>query len=307
MKKTIDLPKTWEESPDMVGEDYFEVRCPKCVKNNKLKKNLFSSGSEVLHEKLEYTGIRRAYLSKMRATVAYIIACIITVIVVFSVLKPSGDFIQGSVYLVGIPVLIVSSFIFRSLFRIGVGIWKYNCDNCGQELFILSNGKMAAYGRIEEKKLGKKIEEEKKVDEKAVDSLIEDLKNEDSTLRLKAVRALVDIEDIRKIDPLIETLKDKNERVRKGVADTLIETGNRRAIESLVNQSQTDESKSVQGHIVFLITQKIKGIKAARYIFRGMKSKDERIRNLAYMAFYNQGDKKALESLIKAMKDSNIE
>ncbi len=303
----MDLPKTWEECPDMVGEDFFEVKCSKCVKSNKLKKSLFSSGSEAAHEKLEYTGIRQAYLSKTRAIVAYVIACIITVIVVFGVLNPGGDYVQGAIYLVGIPVLIVSSFIFRSLFRVGVGIWKYNCDNCGQELIILSNGKMAAYGRVEEKKLDKKIEEEKKVDEKAMDSLIEDLKNEDSKVRQSAVRALADIDDIGKIDPLIEALKDNNERVRKEVANTIMKTNNRKAIEALVNQSQTDESNSVKGHITFVITDKIRGIKAARNIFKGMKSNDERIRNLAYMAFYNQGDKQALDSLIQAMKESNVE
>jgi hypothetical protein len=307
MKKTMDLPKEWEESPDLVGDDFFEVKCKKCVKSNSLKKNLFSSGSEVLHEKLENTGIRQAYLTKTRAIFAYIIACIITVIVVFSVLDPSEAFAQGSVYLVGIPVLIVSSFIFRTLFRVGVGIWKYNCDNCGQELIILTNGKMAAYGMVEEKKLDKKIVEEKKVDEKALDSLIEALKNEDSLVRINAVRALADIDDIGKIDPLIEAVTDKNERVRKAVADTIMRTNNRKAIESLVNQAQTDESNSVKGHITFVITDKIKGIKAARNIFKGMKSKDERIRNLAYMAYYNQGDKQALDSLIQAMKDSNVE
>jgi hypothetical protein len=305
MKKTIDLPKAWEECPDMVGEDFFEVKCSKCVKSNQLKKSLFSSESEALHEKLEYTGIRQAYLSKTRAIVAYIIACIITVIVVFSFLDPSEAFVQGSVYLVGIPTLIVSSFIFRSLFRVGVGIWKYNCDNCGQELIVLTNGKMAAYGVVEEKKLDKKIVEEKKVDEKALDSLIESLRNEDSLVRKNAVIALADIDDIRKIEPLIEALKDNNQRVRKAVADTIMKTNNRKAIEALVNQSQTDESNSVKGHIAFVITDKIKGIKAARNIFKGMKSKDERIRNLAYMAYYNQGDKQALDSLIQAMKDSS--
>jgi hypothetical protein len=305
MKKTMDLPKAWEECPDLVGDDFFEVKCKKCVKDNRLKKSLFSSEPEVLHEKLENTGIRQAYLTKTRAMFAYIIACIVTVIVVFSVLDPSEAFAQGSVYLVGIPVLIVSSFILRTLFRVGVGIWKYNCDNCGQELIILSNGKMAAYGMVEEKKLDKKIVEEKKVDEKALDSLIEALKNEDSLVRIKAVRALADIDDIGKINPLIEALKDKNERVRKEVANTIMETNNRKAIESLVNQAQTDESNSVKGHIAFVITDKIKGIKAARNIFKGMKSKDERIRNLAYMAYYNQGDKQALDALIQAMKDSN--
>lgn len=308
MKDKVDLPKEWEDCPNIEGGDFFKVKCGKCVKINSLKKNLLSSGSEVLHEKLEYTGIRRAYLSKTRATIAYVIACIITVIAVFGILKPGADYMEGSVYIIGIPVLIVSSFIFRTLFRVRAGIWKYNCDNCGQEFFILSNGKMAAYGSIEEKKLGKKImEEEKQVDEKAIDSLIEDLKNEDSIVKQQAIKALAGIEDIRKIDPLIEALKDNDQRVRKEVANTLMETTNRRALESLVEQSQTDESASVKGHIAVGITQKIKGIKAARNIFKGMKSRDERIRNLAYMAFYNQGDKQALESLIQAMKDSNIE
>ncbi len=308
MKEKVDLPKEWKDCANSEGFDFFDVRCWKCVKNNRLKKNLLSSESEVHHEKLEYTGIRRAYLSKTRATVAYIIACIVTVTVVFTVLNPSGDFVQGSVYFVGIPLLIVSSFIFRSLFRVRMGIWKYNCDNCGQELIILSNGKKAAYGSIEEKKLGKKvIEEEKQIDEKAIDSLIENLKNEDSLVKQQAIKALGGIEDIRKIDPLIEALKDNNQRVRKEAASTLMETKNRRAIESLVEQSQTDVSDSVKTHIGFVITEKIKGIKAARYIFKGMKSRDERIRNLAYMAFYNQEDKQALESLIQAVKDSNTE
>ncbi len=307
MKEKVDLPQEWEDCPNIEGDDFFKVRCGKCVKNNSLKKNLLSSKSEVLHEKLEYTGIRRAYLSKTRSTVAYIIACIITVIAVFSILKPGGDFIKGSVYIVGIPVLIASSFIFRSLFRVRMGIWKYNCGNCGQKLFILSNGKKAAYGSVEEKKLDKKIiEEEKQVDEKAIDSLIEELKNEDSIVKLRAIKALGYIEDVRKIDPLIEALKDNDQRVRKEVANTLMETTNRRAMESLVEQSQKDESNSVKGHIAVGITQKIKGIRAARNIFRGMKSRDERIRDLAYMAFYKQGDKQALESLIQAVKDSNI-
>jgi hypothetical protein len=305
MKKTIDLPKVWEESPDLEGMDFFEVKCKRCVRDNHLKKSLFSSESEVLDQKLENTGIRQAYLTKARAIFAYIIACIITVIVVFSVVDLDEAFLQASVYLVGIPTLIVSSFIFRTLFRVGVVVWKYGCDNCGQELIILTNGKMAAYGMVEEKKIDKKIEEEKKVDEKALDSLIENLKNEDIILRKEAVIALADIDDIRKIEPLIEALQDNNELVRKEVANTIMKTNNRKAIEALVNQFQTDESNSVKGHIAFVITDKIKGIKAARNTFKGMQSKDERVRNLAYMAFYNQGDKRALDSLIQAIKDSN--
>ena len=307
MKKRMDFPKVWKDCPDIVGEDHWEISCPKCVKNNKLRKSLFSSGSKDLHEGLESTGLRMSYLSKIRATIAYIIACILTVIVVFSVLNPAEKHIQGAVYIIGLPVLIISGFILRQILRIGVGVWKYKCNNCGQELTIVSNGKMAAYGTIEEKKLGKKIEGGEKIDEKALDSLIEDLKNEDSKVRERAASVLADIEDSRKIEPLIEAFKDKDERVRKKIANTLVKTGNRRAIESLVNQSQTDESNSVKAHINFVITEQIRGIKAVKYITRGMMSKDERIRDLAYEAFFKRGDKQALETLIQAMKDSKIE
>ncbi|MFC2171798.1 HEAT repeat domain-containing protein [Acidobacteriota bacterium] len=303
MKKSMDLPNTWEECPGMAGEDFI-VRCPKCVKSNNLKRDLFLPGAEVPHEKLEYTGIRQAYLTKTRAIVAYIIASIITVIIVFTVVPSGKASAQGGVYLVGIPVLIVASFIFRTLFRVQVGIWKYHCDNCGRELIFASNGKMAAYGSVEGKELGKKTEGEKKVDEKAIESLAENLKNEDRKVKIEAVRALAGVDDIRRVGPLIEALKDNDERVRKEVANTLMETRNRFAIEALVNQFQTDESGGVKGHIAVLVTGKIKGIKAARNIFKGMQSKDKRIQNLAYMAFYNQRDKRALDSLILAMKES---
>jgi len=172
---------------------------------------------------------------------------------------------------------------------------------------------MIAFGvwdfvRIRRKRRRKSLKHDERVeDREAVDSLIEDLKSGDSEVRKKAAIALADITDIRKIEPLIEALKDKDEGVRKKVANALVKTGNRRAIESLVNQSQTDESNSVKGHIIFIITEQIRGIKASKYITKGMMSKDERIREFAYEAFFKGGNKQALETLIKIMKDSNIE
>lgn len=172
---------------------------------------------------------------------------------------------------------------------------------------------MIAFGvwdflRVRRKRRRKSIKEDKQVeDRETVDSLIEDLKNGDSGVRLKAATALEDITDIRKIEPLIEALNDKDERVRKKVANALVKTGNRKAIESLVYQSQTDESESVKVHIIFSITEQIKGIKASKYITKGMKSEDERIRDLAYEAFFKKGDKQALETLITSIKDSSIE
>ena len=248
--------------------------------------------------------IRKGYINKTNATLAYILASIVTLVVVLIVVPSSGEkiFVKGAVYIIGIPTLIVFSFIFRIIFSVTGRIWKYKCNNCGQELTILSNGKIAAFGFINEKKLGKKPEEVEKVDEKALDSLIEGLKNGDSTVRKRAAIALADIEYSGKLELLIEALKDKDKSVRKEVASTLIKIGNRKAIEALVNQEATDKSIGVKVHIGSLINERLKGFKAEKYIPMGMRSKDERIRELAYKAFFSGGDKQALETLVEAIK-----
>jgi RNA polymerase subunit RPABC4/transcription elongation factor Spt4 len=166
-----------------------------------------------------------------------------------------------------------------------------------------SNRQIVSFSIIQEEKLDKKPEEVEKVDEKDMDSLIENLKNVDSKVRKKVVIALAEIEDSGKIEPLIEALKDKDKRVREEVVNTLLKTGNRRAMEALINQILIDESKSVQDYIVFEISQRIDGIKASRNITKGMRSKDKRIRDLAIEAFFKRGDKQALEILIQASKE----
>lgn len=316
MKEKMALPKVLKDCPDASFKEHFEIKCPKCLKENKVPKNLFLPDSNVSLEGLRYSGFQSFYLIKSRATIAYLIAAVITVIAVFTFLPPgrAGSFgrqnTQGFVYLVGIPTLVWWTFWLRLFLRRKMRVWNYTCGNCGQELVVVSNGKNAAFGSVEGIVPSKKIEagenagviKEEKVEEKALDSLILDLKDGNAGVREQAAAALAGIGDSRRIAPLIEALKDKEPRVRKRVAMTLVKVSDKKAIESLFNQSQTDGERSVRGLIRYLIASDIHGIRPARTILKGMENNDERIRDLAYEAFLNQQDSRHLENLVQALK-----
>jgi hypothetical protein len=315
MKAKMALPKVWKDCPDMTG-DSFEIKCPKCLKDNKVPKNLFLPDSNASLEGLRSSGFQSYYLSKSRATIAYLIAAVITVVAVFIIL-PAGKIgniggrnTQALVFLVGIPTLVWWAFWLRLFLRRKMRVWNYACGNCGQELVVVSNGRNAAFGIVEGIVSSKKIEakenaggiREEKVEEKALDSLILDLKNGNAGVREQAAAALAGIGDNRRIVPLIEALKDKEPRVRKRVALTLVKVRDKKVIESLFSQSQTDAERSVRGLIRYLIANDIHGIRPARTILKGMENNDARIRDLAYEAFLNQQDSRALENLVQALK-----
>jgi hypothetical protein len=267
-------------------------------------------------EGLRSSGFQSYYLSKSRATIAYLIAAVITVVAVFIIL-PAGKIgniggrnTQALVFLVGIPTLVWWAFWLRLFLRRKMRVWNYACGNCGQELVVVSNGRNAALGIVEGIVSSKKIEakenaggiREEKVEEKALDSLILDLKNGNAGVREQAAAALAGIGDNGRIVPLIEALKDKEPRVRKRVALTLVKVRDKKVIESLFSQSQTDAERSVRGLIRYLIANDIHGIRPARTILKGMENNDARIRDLAYEAFLNQQDSRALENLVQALK-----
>ncbi len=315
MKKRMPLPKVWKDCPDWTG-DFFEIKCTMCLKDSKVQKSLFMPDSNAVLEGLEFSGFQSSYFSKSSATIANLIAAVLTVIAVFTFLPPGrigrmgSQSLQGAVYLVGIPVLVWWRIVLRWLFSRRMRIWKYKCSNCGHDMIVVSNGKSAAFGSVERPaSLGKAGAKESvggrgggEVEGKALDTLILDLFNKDAGTRERAAGALAGIDAPRKIAPLIEALKDKEPRVRKRVALTLVKVRNKKAIESLFSQSQTDGERGVRGHIRGLIANEIRGIRPARAILKGMENSDPKTRDLAYEAFLNQQDSRALETLIQAMK-----
>ena len=81
-----------------------------------------------------------------------------------------------------------------------------------------------------------------KIGKPAVKPLIEALKDgaEDVAVRMKAAEVLGEIGDERAVEPLIQALKDKDEFVRQCAAEALGEIGDERAVETL-NQALKDE------------------------------------------------------------------
>ncbi len=60
--------------------------------------------------------------------------------------------------------------------------------------------------------------------EKAVDPLIEALKDEDSDVRRSAAEALGAMKSEKAVDPLIEALKDKTWTIRGTIGDTVFDS-----------------------------------------------------------------------------------
>ena len=79
-----------------------------------------------------------------------------------------------------------------------------------------------------------------------VDSLIQQLRNPDPVMRVRAVGELSILGDLRAVEPLIETLRnDKDDLVRLCAAKEMWRLGDHRAVEPLI-AALNDENNEVQ-------------------------------------------------------------
>lgn len=109
-------------------------------------------------------------------------------------------------------------------------------------------------------------------DKRAVEPLIDALRDADYTVQWSAAEALGKIGDKRAVEPLITTLKTGDEYLRKRAAEALGDIGDKRAVEPLIN---------------------------------ALKDEDESVRSSAAEALGNIGDVRAVEPLIDALKDED--
>ncbi|MGD2250948.1 MAG: HEAT repeat domain-containing protein [Candidatus Methanofastidiosia archaeon] len=140
-------------------------------------------------------------------------------------------------------------------------------------------------------------------DEKAVDSLIETLKDEDSDVRGRAALALGEIGDEKAVDSLIETLKDENRYVRGRAALALREIGDEKAVDSLI-ETLKDENSDVRLSAALALGE-IGDEKAVDSLIETLKDENRYVRGRAALALGEIGDEKAVDSLIETLKDEN--
>ncbi len=142
------------------------------------------------------------------------------------------------------------------------------------------------------------------VNEAAVESLIQDLADQNISVKVNAVKALVDMGEPA-VEPLIQALKDNNPEVRENVAQVLGKIGNERAVGPLIEllaDEQQEVRKSAEDALANI------GEPAVGPLVKIMNDPDENYlsRESAIGALGKIGEP-AVEPLIKALDNLDLE
>ena len=139
---------------------------------------------------------------------------------------------------------------------------------------------------------------------KDVDSLIKDLKDENSTIRADAAKTLGEINDTKAVYPLIQALKDDNESVRAEAATSLGNTKDDQAVYPLI-QALTDRKPVVRFEIANALVEI--GKSAVEPLIQALKDKKENssVREYAASALGEINDTRAVDPLIQALNDDD--
>ena len=147
-------------------------------------------------------------------------------------------------------------------------------------------------------------------DVRAVEPLLNALKDSNDTVRTQAEKALYKIEetwgqtgDARAIVPLIAALKDSDTGVRRIAADVLRQTGDVRAVETFI-AALKDSDSHVQ-RIAIEALKKIGDVRAIEPLIATLKDPDRLVRIIGIDALGKVGDARTVEPLIAALKDTD--
>lgn len=139
--------------------------------------------------------------------------------------------------------------------------------------------------------------------ERAVEPLIQALKDKFQPVRFEAVSALRMIGDKKAIEPLIETLKDENPSVRGLAVEALEEMRDSRAVEPLI-QALEDEKSGVRKKAADAL-KRLEDKKAVEPLIKALKHKNSYVRAGAADVLEKIGSERAVEPLIQALKDED--
>ena len=140
--------------------------------------------------------------------------------------------------------------------------------------------------------------------EKAIDALIKALtEDEDSSVRKKAAGALGKIGSERAIDPLMKALKDENSSVRWDVAFALGETRSEKAVDALIKVLTEDEDSYMRWSATIALgkTRSEKAVDVLRKVLT--EDEDLRVRWSATVALMKIRSERAVDVLIKALTE----
>jgi HEAT repeat protein/beta-lactamase regulating signal transducer with metallopeptidase domain len=140
-------------------------------------------------------------------------------------------------------------------------------------------------------------------DPRAVNALLEALKDTDKDVREAAMNALVQMRDPRMFEPLVAALKDMSADVREHAAFGLGQLRDARAIDPLASVLK-DQSADVREQAVFALGQ-LRAAAAIEAISIALRDSSSSVREQAAFALGQIRDKKSVDALMAALKDEN--
>ena len=142
-----------------------------------------------------------------------------------------------------------------------------------------------------------------RIGEPAVEPLIEALKDEDEDARSFAADALGEIGDRRAVDALVKILKDGSAEVRESAACALGKIGDEKALPHLELIWEKEESKEVKVWVAYALFRIAKKEGTFEFLLDVLKDRDREVRWQAVLALGGTGDKRAVEPLMGVLKD----
>ncbi|MGZ4885891.1 MAG: HEAT repeat domain-containing protein [Halobacteriota archaeon] len=139
-------------------------------------------------------------------------------------------------------------------------------------------------------------------DQKDIEGLISALKDDDSTVRYQAVKALEELRDLRAVGPLTNTLRDETMAVRARAAEALGRLGDGRAVEPL-GRALGDASANVRYTAAEALGALGVQTTVEPLITVLRSDADKVVRTQAARSLGALGDSKAVEPLIDALAD----
>ena len=184
-------------------------------------------------------------------------------------------------------------------------------DVAGAVVGGVVNGVANAIGEVAQeidRELEKEQEQDKDAksrgrDPRAVNALLEALKDTDKDVRETAMHALVQMRDPRMFDPLVAALRDASADVRHQAAFGLGQLRDARAITPLA-AALKDANAEVREQVVFALGQ-LRAAGALDAIVVALRDTSPSVREQAAFALSQLRDKKATEPLISSLKDEN--
>ena len=140
-------------------------------------------------------------------------------------------------------------------------------------------------------------------DKEAVKLLIGALEDEDRLVRGVAIWALGQIGDARGVESLIEILSDKDEEHRGGTVYALAKIGDKRAVPHLERTAREDEDEGVRNSARMAVLEIKRDLDSLIAI---LNDQDLRVRQRAIGSLGRIGDGRAIEPLIKLLSDEEI-